>query len=83
MTSECNPGDQRCERLRAKRLLSLVGLGAAVAAVVGFLHQRYGTLPSDAAGVALFSGGFAWLMTNLLYAAVKAWRERSALVATT
>jgi hypothetical protein len=62
-------------------LWSLLGLATVVAAIIGGLHQRYGTAPSDAVGVALLAGVFGWVMLGLLYSAVKAWRERSVLVA--
>lgn len=60
-------------------LLSFLGLAALVTAIGAGLRRWYGTSPSDAIGVSIFGGLFAWLAVNLLIAAVNAWRERAAL----
>jgi hypothetical protein len=46
---------------------------------MAFLQRSYGHPPTATLGVGLFAGGIGWVSAGLLWAAVKAWRERAAL----
>lgn len=60
----------------------LQGLGgwAAVSALIWWYLQSRGMRPSDAIGIAIFSGGFMWASFGLFVSAFGRWRERAAIL---
>lgn len=60
-------------------LLLVGGWAALSGAVMAYLQHAHGLGPQATGGVSLMAGGFAWVSVGLLWGAVRALRERSAL----